>query len=443
MPGLKKERKQCTREQVFLATRVFADGVRYVEKGTSAWDPLPEQGPIKANPRFILDGTDMAVNTQPNPRSRLDMVMDGEDVTITEMGKTICTGKLVPRAPWRDIVMSDGTTVDSAFMGTDDWSDIVVRTYCATAASGKGCKFCIFSSFPLDLPESFEETLARTKRQVEATAIAIKNGWDGMILFVGGAQPPERRGQWLTDLFEASMEHFYRFIDEKTLAEYPVCAHVYPPDDLSLMEKWKSFGINIAKYDLQVMDPAFFKAICPGRGSQKSWFEAQEAAVEIFGRDGGVRGDLVGGLEPKETLLAGIDERLSKGVHCMPGIFYPLPGTPLEHWSAPSADWYMDVFERVARIYQRYGHEYEWLGYELPEAKLSTESPLRDLLADDRATVILRKAMNASDQEFDTFVGFPQVQQAMGLSLRELAGYSQDQITDEMLREVDEELSKL
>ena len=194
MPAPKRLRKLYTREQVFLRTRVFADGVRYVEKGASAWDPLPEQG-LPANPRFILDGTDMAVNTQPNPRSRLDMVMDGDDVTITEMGKSICTGKLVPRAPWRDIVISDGTTVDSAFMGTDDWSDIVVKQSCHTAAIGKGCKFCIYSSMPFDTPQTFEETLAEMKRQVEATCIAIEHGWDGLILFVGGAHGLKRGRQ--------------------------------------------------------------------------------------------------------------------------------------------------------------------------------------------------------------------------------------------------------
>ncbi len=442
MRAPKRLRKLYTREQVLLRTRVFADGVRYVEKGASAWDPLPEQG-LPANPRFILAGTDMAVNTQPNPRSRLDMVMDGDDVTFTEMGKTICTGKLVPRAPWRDIVMSDGTTVDSAFMGTDDWSDIVVRAGCHTAGRGLACKFCIFSRMPFDPPQTFEETLAIDHRQIEATAIAIKNGWHGMILFVGGAQPPERRGQWLTDLFEASMEHFYKFIDEKKLAEYPVCAHVYPPDDLSLHERWKSFGINTVKYDLQVMDPTYFKAICPGRGSQKSWFGAQEAAVEIFGRDGGVRGDLVGGLEPMESLLAGIDERLSKGVHCSPGIFYPLAGTPLEFMTPPSAEWYMEMYEQTARIYQRHGYEYEGLSYELPEVKLSSDTPLKDLLADDRAVVILRKAMNASEQAFYEVVGSPQQQLAMGLSLRQIAPLSQGALTDEMLKSLDAELSKL
>ena len=122
------------------------------------------------------------------------------------------------------------------------------------------------------------------------------------------------------------------------------------------MHKWKSFGINTALYDCQVMDPAYFKAICPSRGSQKRWFEAQEAAVEVFGRDGGVKGTVVGGLEPMEGMLAGIEERLSKGVHIRPDIFYPIPGTPLGGMRPATAEWYLEAFEKVDEIYARCGY---------------------------------------------------------------------------------------
>lgn len=428
------EQKRYTRDDVFLRTRIFADGVRYVEKGTSAWDPLPEQG-TPANPIFIQDGSGMIITTRPNPRSRLDCVMDGSNVTISEMGEVLCTGKLEPRAPWRDIEMSDGTIVDSAFRGTNEWSDILVNAGCTTAGSGKGCQFCLYTGLPLlETSESFEEKLARAERSIEATAIAIQNGWKGMILFVGGAMLPERRDQWATDLFEAYMAKFHDYLDDDILSTFSIRAHVYPPNDLQQMYKWKRLGINTAQYDCQVMDPAYFRAICPGRGDQKRWFEAQEAAVEVFGPDGGSTGNIVGGLEPMASMLEGIEERISKGVHCMANVFYPLPGTPLEHWSPAPAEWYMEAWERAARIYSRYGHTYD-LDYDLPDVKLSIESNMEDLLADHRAKAILVGLGMDGDN--------PQMQQAAKVSLKQIAGYSEGAITDEMLKQVDEKLSKL
>ena len=438
---------QYTRDEVFLKTRIFVDGVRYVVKGTSSWDPLPEQA-TPANPVIVQDGTGMIIETQPNPRSRLDFIIEGDAVTISEMGEVLCTGKLQPRAPWRDIVMSDGTTADSAFMGTNVWSDINLTFGCHTANIGKACKFCIFTTMPPnDYLPSFEETLAMTTRQIEATAIAIQNGWMGSVITcVGGALPPDRRDQWTTDLLEAYMDKFREFLDEDVVAQLPIAAHVYPPKDFSQMEKWKKAGVTMVKFDLQFMDPDWFKAICPGRGDQKGWFEAQEAAVEIFGRSGAVHGDLVAGIEPMEGMLAGIEERLSKGIHCYPNPFYPLPGTPLEHMSPPSAEWYMEVFDKVAEIYARHGYDYG-LGYDPTDRTetavergddmaLSINSTLKDILADERAKAILEKYRPGATSH-------PQLSQAMGMSLKQVASYSQGEITDEALQAIDEELSKL
>jgi len=431
--------QQYTGDDFFLKTRIFVDGVRYVVKGTSSWDPLPEQDMLPAHPVIIQDGTGMLIETQPNPRSRLDCIIEGDKVTISEMGEVLCTGKLQPRAPWRDIVMSDGTIADTGFDGTNVWSDINLNTRCHNVKMGKGCKFCIFNTLPPnDYLPSFEETLARAARQIEATSIAVKNGWSGVITCVGGAMPPDRRDQWTTDLLEAYMDKFREYLSDDVLSQLLIAAHVYPPKDFSQMEKWKSFGITVIKYDLQIMDPDWFKAICPGRGDQKHWFEAQEAAVEIFGRYGAVRGDLVAGIEPMEGMLAGIEERLSKGVHCYPNPFYPLPGTPLEHMSPPSAEWYMEAFEKVDEIYARYG------GYSFPQpggqsednGPLSIDSTLGAILDNEKARAVLDKHVPGAST-------YPQMDQGRGISLRGVARYAREALTDEILKAIDEDLGKL
>ena len=264
--------QQTDRDALYQRKRIFVDGVRHIVKGTSSWHPLPEGGNPPAHPVIIQDGTGMLIETQPNPRSRLDCIIEGDAVTISEMGEVLCTGKLQPRAPWRDIVMSDGTTADSAFMGTNVWSDITLNAGgCHTANSGKGCKFCIFTATPPnDYLPSFEETLAMAARQIEATAIAVKNGWMGAVVTcVGGALPPDQRDQWTTDLLEAYMEKFRQFLGEDVVSQLPITAHVYPPKDFSQMEKWKKAGVNTVKYDLQFMDPDWYRTLCPGRGSQR------------------------------------------------------------------------------------------------------------------------------------------------------------------------------
>jgi len=70
----------------------------------------------------------------------------------------------------------------------------------------------------------------------------------------------------------------------------------------------------------------------------------------VFGSDGGSIGNVVGGLEPMAGMLEGIDERVSKGVRVPPSIFYPIPGTPLEGWQPPTAEWYLGVYPDLPTV---------------------------------------------------------------------------------------------
>lgn len=67
---------------------------------------------------------------------------------------------------------------------------------------------------------------------------------------------------------------------------------------------------------------------------------------------------------------------------------------------------------------------------------LSINSTMGDILADERAKAIL-------DNYMPGFSSSPQLQQAMGMSLKQLGGFMQGAMPDEMLEAIDEELSEL
>ena len=352
------EKRNITKEDVLLRTRLNTEGARYKEvKGPLPSDPIQLTSLI-TNRRIALDGCGMVVpflRIGPNHRSRLEVSIDDDDVTISEMGEVQATAKLEPQAAWRNKLMSDGTTVGSVIACTDDYqSNIIISRGCATARSGRPCKFCSLGlQFEAGMPiASFSETLEAAGPSIEATVIAINSGWRGILNLSGGAQPPERRDQWTTDIIEAVMIRFHKSIDADILSELQVEVQLYPPNDLGQLYKWKSFGINSAEFDNQVLDPAYFKAVCPGRGEQKKWFETQEAAAEVFGRGRGSVSNLVTGIEPMAEMLEGIEERISKGVYSLPLILGP--DGAMTGMRAPSAEWYVEAFEKIADIYLHY-----------------------------------------------------------------------------------------
>ncbi len=351
------EKRNITKADILLKARLLTEGVRLEVKAQSSRYP---KNPY-ASTLIVFDGCGVVAPVFPNPRSILELVADGDEGTISELGEVLMTVQLPERSPWRDLPLSDGVSTCDTSMGHESIvSSIDINPGCYVSSIGKGCEFCSFGPALADthagLPEnpSVSEMLANAEQGIEARVIAIKAGWRGLFLLAGGASIPERRGQWTTDMIEATMERIRRDIDDATLSEIQMATDVYPPDDLEDLHKWKSFGINACEFDCQVMNPRYFKAVCPGRGRQQHWFEAQEAAAEIFGRGRGSISNVVAGCEPLAGMIEGIEERMSKGVYIVPMTFGGSPGSPMAGMRSPGAEWYIEAAEKVVDIYFKY-----------------------------------------------------------------------------------------
>ena len=126
------------------------------------------------------------------------------------------------------------------------------------------------------------------------------------------------------------------------------------------MYKWKEMGIDAVSIDIEVMDSAYFAAICPGKNAYKPhawWKKAQEAAVEVFG-PGRSTGCIVMGIEPMSTLLKGADERLSKGIIPIPLVFVSAPGAAYWGFRPPTAEWIVEASEKIVDTIQKYASKF-------------------------------------------------------------------------------------
>jgi hypothetical protein len=133
--------------------------------------------------------------------------------------------------------------------------------------------------------------------------------------------------------------------------------NTYAPEDFSEMYKWKELGINATEFDLEVMDPAYFAAICPAKHAYRPleyWKEAQVASTEVFGPGRGTTTTVVAGIEPMSSLVEGVDECLSRGVYPFPNNFMVAPGSAYEGFRPPSADWYIEATEKMADSFFRH-----------------------------------------------------------------------------------------
>jgi hypothetical protein len=353
------EKRNITREDIFLEARLLSEGVR-VEVKTPPEKPPAFPGTI------VMDGCEITTFIRPSPYSRLEAVIEGDRVIVSDMGEVLGTARFEERPDWFDIPLSNGKAAWTALLGmTPDLIAIITNTLCYNQASGRGCRYCgLFR--PWDRaeqakdwgPAANDRLQQRGKLAAEAVKLAIDHGWRGKIDFSGGVLPPGLRGQ-LTERLEILMEPLRELIDDDALSSMQISSNSYPPEDLADLYKWRDLGLNCVQFDLEVMDPAYFAAVCPNKHAAhplEYWKEAQVAAVEVFGRWRGCATSVVMGVEPMSSLVEGVEERLSQGVLSTPLCFQPTPGSAYEQFRPPNADWIVEATEKMAESHFRLEH---------------------------------------------------------------------------------------
>jgi hypothetical protein len=219
---------------------------------------------------------------------------------------------------------------------------------CSLKDLGEDCLFCAFNERAKD--GTFNKVLLKSPRQVaEAYKIARAAGTGNHFRITGGFVPERRELEYYLDVADAIKETYSAF--------YGV-AVVGAPADLSVLPKYKEAGFANISTNIEVWDKNVFAAVCPGKekrnGGWQHWVDSLEASVEIFGR-GNVHSTIVGGLEPLETTLEGIEYLASKGVVCHFSAFRPEKGTALEGYRSPEASFHWELLDKGTDIYRRYG----------------------------------------------------------------------------------------
>lgn len=378
---------KITREDIHLKARVLSEGVRvkglevppFQDLADGGHVPIPDHldvGNVEeilgyyadavSNPAnvnntrfgapFRFDGSGLQVAVIPNPYSRLDLVVEGDRVTLLDGGEPLVTGTIPERPAWQDEKLSNGLPILAVMpQATAGIINIVYSLSCMNFNTGRGCRYCNLFSNPVSrkivmLPK---ETLRGWARyQAEGIRIATDHGWRGTLAVSGGALPPAQRGEYLERL-EIVMGEIRDALDGETFSALRKIYNHFPPEDFGDMYAWKDLGIDSTSIDLEVMDDAYFAAICPGKHAYRPlpyWKEAQEASVEVFGPYVNTTGCIVTGIEPMVTLLKGFEERLSKGVAPLPLVFGPAPGSAYWGFRPPTADWFLEVTERMGDL---------------------------------------------------------------------------------------------
>ena len=276
------------------------------------------------------------------------VVEDGKPVLYREK-EPIGEISFVKGNPASQQLLSSGEKVrDIVNLNVQGGIHVTYSNECSLKDNGEDCLFCAFNERAKD--GAHNKVLLKTPKQVaEAYRIARTAGFGNHIRITGGFVPERRELEYYLDVGDAIRETYDSF--------YGV-AVVGAPADLSILPKYKEAGFDNISTNIEVWDRNLFAAICPGKekrnGGWHHWVDSLEASVEIFGK-GNVHSTIVGGLEPKEITLEGIEYLAAKGIVCHFSAFRPEKGTALEGYRSPEASFHWDLLDRGTDIYRRYG----------------------------------------------------------------------------------------
>lgn len=221
---------------------------------------------------------------------------------------------------------------------------------CALKDKGLDCKFCNINATKSRFAD-LQGISWKTPYQIAETyAKAREEGYES-ITITGGFVPERREVEYYIDVAETIQ-------DLTGLQDFGGTACVGAPSDLSVIEKYKEAGYRAISTNLEVWDENFFKTICPGKeqicGGRQNWINALKHEVEVFGK-GNVRSFFVAGIEPKSTLLEGIEYLTELGVVAIPLHWIPNPGSALEGHRAPTPEWYLDLYQKTYTLLKKNG----------------------------------------------------------------------------------------
>jgi hypothetical protein len=262
--------------------------------------------------------------------------------------------------PLLDSITRDGVPFHTiASLRPDGQVHVNYSQECVLKEKGEDCLFCNYS---------VREATLKTPQQVGEVFSTLYEAGVGRHLNLTSGFLHERK----------ELDYYLDVADEiqsrTGLKEFRATAVVGAPLDFSVIDKYKEAGYFSIRMNMEIWDKDIWGAICPGKrkycGGWDNWVKALEYAAKVFGK-GRVASNIVGGIEPKKSILEGVEYKASKGIVGSASTWRAVVGSVLEGHRSPETAWHFDLQRQIAGIYKRYGFSFSDLHNVTPTAGLA------------------------------------------------------------------------
>ena len=142
----------------------------------------------------------------------------------------------------------------------------------------------------------------------------------------------------------------------RSYSDKPIYLMCLPPKKIDIAEYFAE-GVTEFGFNIEIYDRSIAKRIMPGKGRipLNRYMDSLKEAVRLCGSDGAVRTAFIVGLEPKESLMQGIEDVCKIGVAPILSAFRPIPFTQMADVIPPTDEYLYEITVEAERISNKYG----------------------------------------------------------------------------------------
>jgi hypothetical protein len=346
--------KACLLSQGLVPTPAFlaAFGPPFLEKRRAYGNPDDAQFSGETLPQelYILpDHLICAVNVRASSPWRLDCQSAAYRVYHAEMPDQRVDVTFPLRPSFYDSTISDRTPVRKIVTLYGGGSlGVFVYGRCSLNDMGKACHFCSLGpnrKNQTEFPEVLQEDQVREaiQRALQDTATPISQ-----VMINGGNFADMDKGFcYYAEIVAAAREAI-----QAVARNVELHLIVGPPRDLRLIERLRGSDVRVAM-NLEVGDSEVFSRVCPGKHELYGQEYIRQALLAVLRHlgPGSANSIFVGGLEPIETLAAGMTRAAADGIVPVVNVFHPDPETLLAGAESPSPAHVVDMGKALQDIY--------------------------------------------------------------------------------------------
>jgi hypothetical protein len=266
--------------------------------------------------------------------SPYELRVEGDDFVVVGEGQR-WEVRVVPPPRFYQLTTRSGLPMWQVGRASGGYLAINPAVGCAFVSRGATCHFC-------DLATRAPERAAviPVADVVETVRAAFAEGAVEFIyLHMGYLEGDDAGVEFIEPYVQAIKRHF------DTL----VALQLQPPRQNQWIDRTYAMGVDALSYSVEIHDAELLARHCVGRArrvGRQRYYDALAHAAGVF-PNGTVWSDLIVGLEPPESTIAGIEALVGLGVLPVLSLFRPLDDGPLRNHPLPKASEVAPIFAHL------------------------------------------------------------------------------------------------